>query len=317
MIALHLHFCMRALGQLFRRIDGPTWLVALVLYGAWVALMVHAVRLPGWIVLPAGAYLVAWHFSLQHEAIHAFRGVPRWLRVAVVYPPLGLWFPFPLYEKSHSTHHRDAHLTIPGLDPESYYVYEADWERMSRWRRALLTFNQTLLGRLSIGPLLRLWTLILREGDRIRRGDRSHLRHWCMHALALGVLFGFISGVCHFPVWQYVLLVAYPGFSLGLLRAFTEHRAATDSAQRTASVETNFIFGIMYLYNNIHVVHHLNPTLPWYEIPRFYRQHRDELLSTNGHFLYRGYAELVRRFLWVPVFRPVLPRSVPRPPTRS
>ena len=26
--------------------------------------------------MPVGAYLIAWHFSLQHEAIHSFRGVP-------------------------------------------------------------------------------------------------------------------------------------------------------------------------------------------------------------------------------------------------
>ena len=304
---------MGVLGQTFRRIDGPTWLVAIVLYGAWALLMFYAVRLPWWIVLPVGAYLVAWHFSLQHEAIHAFRGVPRWLRVAVVFPPLGLWFPFPLYQKSHTTHHRDAHLTIPGVDTESYYVYEKDWVRMSAVRRALLTFNQTLLGRLALGPPLRLWTLVVRESARVRRGDLHHLPHWGLHALALAVLFGFISGVCHFPAWKYCLLVAYPGFSLGLLRAFTEHRAAQESEQRTAAVESNFIFGILYLYNNIHVVHHLKPTLPWYDIPRFYRQHRQELLATNGHFVYRGYGEIVRRFLFVPVFSPVFPASVPLP----
>ena len=64
----------------------------------------------------------AWHFSLQHEAIHSFRGVPAWLRFAVVFPPIGLWFPFPLYRKSHTTHHRDINLTVPGVDTESYYV---------------------------------------------------------------------------------------------------------------------------------------------------------------------------------------------------
>ena len=111
----------------------------------------------------------------------------------------------------------------------------------------------------------------------MRQGDYSHLPHWGLHAVAVGLLFWFISGVCGFPWWQYCLLVAYPGLSLGLLRAFTEHRAAPDSQERTASVESNALFGLLYLYNNLHVAHHLKPTLPWYEIPRFYRENRDAL----------------------------------------
>jgi len=257
--------------------------------------------------MPVGAYLLAWHFSLQHEAIHSFRGVPAWLRFAVVFPPLGLWFPYPLYRKSHTTHHRDVYLTVPGVDTESYYVRQADWERMSRVRRALLTFNQTMGGRLLIGPALRLWIMIDRETGRVRRGDYTHLPHWAVHVCALALLFWFISGVCGMPWWQYCLLVAYPGLSLGLLRAFTEHRAAEDSQERTASVESNVLFGVLYLYNNLHVAHHLKPAMPWYDIPEFYRANRALLLNDNGNFVYRGYAELAKRYFFVPVFSPVHP----------
>ena len=298
---------MHVLKRKFLQIDGPTWLVACVLYGAWVLLVWFNARLPWWVIMPVGAYLVAWHFSLQHEAIHSFRGVPAWLRFAVVFPPLGLWFPYPLYRKSHSTHHRDTQLTVPGVDTESYYVRQADWARMSRLRRGLLTFNQTLAGRLLIGPALRLWLLVTRETRRVREGDYSHLPHWAVHALAVALLFWFISGVCGFPWWQYCLLVAYPGFSLGLLRAFTEHRAAQNSEERTGSVESNALFGMLYLYNNLHVAHHLKPVMPWYEIPRFYRENRALLLADNGAFVYPGYAVLARRYFLVPVFSPVHP----------
>jgi fatty acid desaturase len=291
----------------FRKYDGPTWLVAIVLYTAWILLVWYHARLPWWVIMPVGAYLTAWHFSLQHEAIHSFRGVPAWLRFAVVFPPLGLWFPYPLYRKSHTTHHRDIHLTIPGVDTESYYVLKSDWERMGPIKRGLLTFNQTMVGRLLIGPALRLWILVVRETRRIVKGDLSHLPHWALHVVAVAALFWFISGVCGFPWWQYCLLVAYPGFSLGLLRAFTEHRAAADSQERTASVESNVVFGLMYLYNNLHVAHHLKPAMPWYDIPRFYRERRGELLESNGHFVYRGYVELGRRYLLTPVFSPIFP----------
>jgi fatty acid desaturase len=298
---------MYALTQKLRQIDGPTWVVALVLYAAWFLLVWYNAVLPWYVIMPVGAYLVAWHFSLQHEAIHSFRGIPKWLRFAVVFPPLGLWLPFPLYRKSHRIHHRDDDLTVPGVDTESYYVRREDWEWMGRIQRAVLLFNQTLLGRLAIGPLMRLRTLVLREIQRLERGDRSHLPHWAIHGVAVGLLFWFISGVCDFPWWQYVLLVAYPAMSLGLLRTFYEHRAAPVPAERTASVESNFVFGVLFLYNNLHVAHHRNPAMPWYDIPRYYRDNRDELLRSNGQFVFKGYGVLVRKYLFSPVFNPIHP----------
>jgi fatty acid desaturase len=298
---------MDCLARKFRQVDGPTWLVAIVLYSAWFALVWYHALLPWWVILVVGAYLTAWHFSLQHEAIHSFREVPRWLSFAVVFPPLGLWFPFPLYRKSHRTHHRDVDLTVPGVDTESYYVRQADWARMGALQRRVLIFNQTLVGRLVLGPLLRLRILVTREFLRAWNGDRSHLPHWGVHVVAVGGLFWFIAGVCAFPWWQYVLLVAYPGMSLGLLRAFTEHRAAPDYAQRTASVESNAVFGLLFLYNNLHVVHHLQPAMPWYDIPRYYRENKHELLEGNGHFVFPGYGVLARDFFLAPVFSPVHP----------
>jgi len=67
------------------------------------------------------------------------------------------------------------------------------------------------------------------------------------------------------------------------------------------------VFGLLYLYNNLHVAHHLKPTMAWYDIPGFYRDNRVELLENNAHFVYKGYGELARRYLFVPVFSPVHP----------
>src|SRR5258707_284949 len=154
---------MHHLKQKFFQVDGPTWLVALALYGAWVLMVWFNALLPWWVIMPVGAYLVAWHFSLQHEAIHSFRGVPAWLRFAVVFPPLGLWFPYPLYRKSHTTHHRDVDLTIPGVDTESYYVRQADWAGMSPLNRRALAFNRALAGGLLAGPRPLAWVAAFEE----------------------------------------------------------------------------------------------------------------------------------------------------------
>jgi hypothetical protein len=47
--------------------------------------------------------------------------------------------------------------------------------------------------------------------------------------------------------------------------------------------------------------------MPWYDIPRFYRENRADLLAGNGQFVYKGYAQLARSYFLIPVFSPVHP----------
>jgi len=100
----------------WRRIELPNWIVAIAIYGSWAVLVLHARALPWYVVMPLAAYILAWHFSLQHEAIHGWLSAPRWLRAAVVWPPIGGWLPFEIYRRSHSQHHRDTNLTVPVAD---------------------------------------------------------------------------------------------------------------------------------------------------------------------------------------------------------
>ncbi len=290
------------------RHEVPTWLVAAAIYGGWAALLWWHASLPWWVITPAGAYLVAWHFSLQHEAIHSFRSVPDWLRIAIVMPPLGLWLPFPLYYRAHRKHHQNTHLTEPGVDTESFYVRRADWARMGPFLRAVLAANQTLAGRVLVGPFLRLARLAKRETLMVARGDLSHLPHWAVHAVLLAALFGYISGVCGMPWWQYVLGIAWPAFGLGWVRSFIEHRYGPRPGERTGIIESNPFWGLLFLNNNLHAAHHLHPKMPWFRIPAFYREHGAKLLAHNGGYRFRGYGEIARRWLFRPVFPPPHPR---------
>lgn len=293
----------------FARHDGPTWLVVLALYGGWATLLWFHASLSWWIKTPVGAYLVAWHFSLQHEAIHSFLSAPAWLRRAVVMPPLGLWLPFPLYFAAHRKHHQNTHLTEPGVDTESVYVRAADWAAMPAWKRGMLLANQTLLGRVTIGPMLRLVRLVIRESRKVASGDFAHVRHWIVHAILVALLFVYISGVCGMTWWHYVVGIAWPAFGLGWVRSFIEHRWGERPGQRTAAVEASWPWGLLFLHNNLHVVHHLHPKMPWWEIPGFYRAHREKLLAHNGNYVFPGgYTEVARRWLVRPAFRPVHPR---------
>ena len=84
---------MQAIARTFWKVEGPTWILAVAIYGAWFLLMWFQAWIPWWAMIFLGGYVIAWQFSLQHETIHGFRGVPKWFRTLIAMPPLGLWFP--------------------------------------------------------------------------------------------------------------------------------------------------------------------------------------------------------------------------------
>jgi len=289
--------------------EAPTWVLAIAIYGCWFTLVWFHADLPWWLLLPVGAYVTAIHFSLQHEAIHSWRSLPAWLRTAIVWPPIGLWNPFEAYRNSHSIHHRNANLTYPGLDTESVYHRLADWQRYPAIWRRLLMVNQTFPGRLLLGPPIRLSKVVTRDWARLARGDFSNGWVWLRHVIGIGAILLFVTEVAGMPLWQYLLFFFYGGMVLGWIRPFLEHRWGETPYQRVAAIEAHWLFGLLFLWNNLHIVHHRYPTMPWYEIPGFYRRNRAAMLALNGGYVYAGYADVWKRFWRKPTFVPVHPDS--------
>jgi fatty acid desaturase len=162
--------------------------------------------------------------------------------------------------------------------------------------------------RLLFGPFLRLYKLIRNETRKLAAGDYSDLRTWLLHLVSILPILYYVTVVCHMRLGEYLLCFVYPGMILGQLRTFTEHRWGPSPGERVAIVESNAVFGFLYLNNNFHYVHHISPTMPWYEIPGHFRRNREALLKGNGNFYYRGYTQIARRFLFRPVFHPEHPR---------
>jgi fatty acid desaturase len=262
---------------------------------------------PWWITAPLAGYVVQWHSSLQHEAIHSMRGIPKWLRRALVWPPIGVCFPFELYRRSHAQHHRNRYLTYPGEDTESYYSKEEDWSNHGLLWRCILIVNQTFLGRLIIGPFLRMPRLCIEEISKMFAGDIANAGIWVRHFIGLALILLLVTRVFGMSVWCYVAEFVYTGLVFGMMRSFTEHRWGERPSERTAVVESNWVFGVLFLWNNLHAVHHLFPTLPWWKIPRVWRQHRARIQTHNGDFVFRGYSEIARRWLIRPNFIPIHP----------
>jgi fatty acid desaturase len=145
-------------------------------------------------------------------------------------------------------------------------------------------------------------------------GDAAARRVWIWHAVWVTAVLVWVIGVCGMPLWKYLIGFVYCGTALALVRSFAEHKARDSVEQRTAVVEKAPVLGLLFLYNNLHVVHHRWPTLPWYRIPQVYQQHRDAVLASNAGLVYRGYAEVFRRFMLRRYDEPVHPLGrVPTP----
>ena len=289
-------------------VEWPTLALVAVIYGGWACLTFYAHALPVVITIPVGAILIAWHSSLQHEILHGHPTRWRALNRALGVPPLSLWLPYELYRRAHLTHHRDERLTDPLDDPETQYWTKEHWHALGPSGRALVRFQTTFIGRMLIGPAWSIGRFIKNEMMLLLQGNTKHLGIWVRHGVGVALVFLWIKVFCDLSLWFYILCIVYPGTSLLLIRSFAEHRAAEGVADRTAIVENATLLGPLFLFNNLHAAHHAEPTLPWYEIPAWYRANRDRLIAENHGHLYDGYLDVIRRYL-------VRPHHWPEHPT--
>ncbi len=290
-----------------RAVEWPTVALAAVIYGGWAALTFFHAALPTWFVIVLGAWLIAWHSSLQHEIVHCHP--TRWRRVndMLGFAPLSLWLPYARFPMTHLVHHRDEALTDPLDDPESFYLTPAQWQRLDPPRRALIWAQTTLLGRLVLGPAWTVSRFLADEARAIGAGDQRRARIWAVHTAGVAAVIFWLVAICDMSIGFYIAALVYPGTALLLVRSFAEHRAAPDICQRIAIVENAWILGPLFLFNNLHAAHHERPDLAWYELPRWYRANRERLVLANGGLVYDSYAEIMRRFLFVPHDKPIHP----------
>ena len=274
--------------------EWPTLALLAFVYAAWTALILTP--LPGWAAAPLLAVLLAQHASLQHELLHGHPFADARLNGWLGFPPLGLTVPYARFRDTHIAHHRDERLTDPYDDPESNFVDPERWARFARLRRAALRANNTLLGRMALGPAIGMATFWREEARAVARGDRRLAGVWAAHLAGAAAVLWLACGVGAVPLWAY-LAGAYGAMSLLKLRTFLEHRADADPARRTAIVEDRGPLALLFLNNNFHAVHHAHPKLAWWRLPAAYRARRDAWLTRNGGYRYRSYAEVARRHL--------------------
>ncbi|WP_439137924.1 fatty acid desaturase [Roseicyclus sp.] len=246
--------------------------------------------------------------SLQHEVLHGHPFASRSLSEALVFASFNLCVPYQRFRDTHLAHHDDANLTDPYDDPESAYLDPAVWARLPGWYRAVLKANNTLLGRVVLGPLIGQIAFMAGDWRAIMAGDRAVLRAWLWHIPVTAVLMALVFA-SPMPLWAY-LVACYGGLGLLKIRTFLEHQAHARASGRTAIIEDRGPLAFLFLNNNLHVVHHMHPRLPWYRLPGHYRANRDRYLARNGGYAYPNYATIARRHLLrakEPVAHPFFP----------
>ena len=301
--------------ECLRRIEWPTVSLIAACYGLWALAGAVIWPLSPVAALVLMAVMSALHSSLVHENLHGHPTRNRRVNEALVALPLSLIYPYRRYRTTHLAHHNDARLTDPLEDPESYYKARWQHDRMPRWLRQVLVLNNTMMGRIVLGPVLGAVGFLAQEARLIAANARGVRRAWALHLVSLLPVLALVWAF-GIPLWLYVLAVVWPSLSLIAIRTFAEHRWHDAPEGRTIIVERSPL-AWLFLNNNLHIVHHQDPGAPWYDLPRLYERNRARWQSLNHGYVYRSYWQLFRAHALrpkEPVLHPVLHQHPAPPP---
>ncbi|WP_295810486.1 fatty acid desaturase [uncultured Nitratireductor sp.] len=305
----------RRRGKRRAAMEWPTFVLIVACYGAWTT--AGYVLWPHW-PIAAMAILtltIALQSSLMHECLHGHPTRWAWVNEALVFVPVGLVYPYRRFKALHLRHHADERLTDPFEDPESYYKALWLYRKLPGWAQRILEVNNTMIGRFVLGPAIMNIGFFATEAKLIREDARGVRRAWLLHAAGLAFVLPVIAYGFGMPLWLYFLVPAWLGQSLISVRTFAEHRWSERPDGRTIIVERSPL-ALLFLNNNLHLVHHKLPAAPWYRLPALYRARRAEWLAMNDGYSYSSYWALVKAFAFrakEPVPHPVLRREPEAP----
>ncbi|MCG7624494.1 fatty acid desaturase [Epibacterium sp. Ofav1-8] len=275
-----------------------TFALIVACYCVWAGALFGLAQLSTVLAVGLAGVTVALHSSLCHEVLHGHPFRSRRLNEALVFLPLNLAVPYGRFRDTHLQHHQDENLTDPYDDPESNFQDPEAWAQLPAWRQRLLRVNNTLLGRMLLGPVIGQISFMQTDWRLMRRGTPGILRDWALHALGAALVLWVVS-LSALPVLAY-LGAAYIGLALLKIRTYLEHRAHEDMHGRTAIVEgrglLGMVLGFLFLNNNLHIVHHLYPGVAWHRLPALYRRHRSRFQARNDGYVLTSYASVFRQF---------------------
>ena len=278
-----------------RSIEWPTLILTLCVYGAYAfgAFVVLPVSLVlGMLIMVIAGVL---HSSLTHEVLHGHPFKSAIANALLVFPALIIFIPYLRFKDTHLEHHRDERLTDPYDDPETNFMDPQVWDQLPKWRQSLHLFNNTLLGRMFLGPVLSQIAFMRADLRLILAGDRRVALGWFLHVPSLIVAYVMVVMVADVPIWLWVL-AAYLSMAILKIRTYLEHRVHDHPRGRSVVVEDRGLLSFLFLNNNLHSVHHAHPSVPWYALPRLFASKRDRFLAMNDGYHFGCYGEVMRKF---------------------
>lgn len=232
--------------------------------------------MPLWAGCLVNATLLYVLAHINHEAIHRniSAGAPRlrWLNETIGY--LGsFWFflPFPAFKAVHLAHH--AAPNDPTTDGDMWVARKSPL--------AVFAACATIL----VGYEFQLWRLI-REGRMDRATAISIYGQRAAFLVIVGALTAAGYGAETFLLWVGPALIVMP--MLAFFFAYFVHAPhdETDPYRASnvllASGPLQPLVTALFVFQNYHLVHHLNPRIPFYQYGATFRRMRAELEAKNA-----------------------------------
>ncbi len=293
------------------RVEWQTASLIIATYSIWLLLAIFGDSVHPTIWITISVFTLTLFMSITHEVLHGHPTKSRAINRLMVLLPIAWSLPYERFRDTHIQHHLTGELTDPFDDPETWYVPQNYWNGSTYLLGLILTFNNTLFGRMLIGPCIGLGKFYQNEIHTFTSKPETRLylaSVWGFHITLCGAMAYGISEFSPVPLWQWLASI-YLGHSLLLVRTFLEHQAAPDHSERTVIIKKACPLAFLFLYNNYHFIHHQKPGIPWYDLPKEYAQNRDTYLSANGYYTYESYREIFGKYLFrskEPVAHPFL-----------
>ena len=246
----------------------PTLLLAAGALGTWVAsgVALHFGWLPWPVTLTLSTLAAFACFTPLHDATHRALGRdPRLHAVVGRLVALPLLGPYVAFRHLHLTHHRETN--DPAKDPDFWAGAGPAWQLPLRWLTQDLHYYARYLP------------------------DRSRPRAERLEAITtMVVLWGCAAALLLTPLaWTVLMAWVLPGrLALGLLSCtfdYLPHRPHTvlgkaDRYGATVNFRERWL-GLLMLNQNLHLVHHLFPSVPFYRYHLVW-QDRQASLEAKG-----------------------------------
>lgn len=238
-------------------------LVVALWIGAWVGALSGVLGLAvGGLLASVAAYLA---FTVMHEAshgnVHGGRE-QKWIgELAGWIASVTLFAPYPAFRVLHLRHH--AYTNHPDKDPD-YFVAGSPWTAPLRCLLTIpLYYAEFLFGR----------TAKSKQGIRERK--------WVV--IGLGAYALIAAGLCALGLWREVLcLWLGPAVGAAAVLAFffdyvPHHPHDTRERFHDTRIVDSRPLDVMLLGQNLHLVHHLWPRVPFYRYRAVFEAAREEL----------------------------------------